>query len=225
MNAILIIEDEIEIAELISFALKREGFCVDYCHSAQTGLQLLEQLHPSLLILDVGLPDTDGLTFLKNLRAKDFTLPVIMLTARNDEIDRILGLELGADDYVGKPFSPRELTARVKAVLKRSQLISSHLPVKILQMHSDRQQITYQEKILPLTLAEYRLLTVLLAHPKRVFSREQLLTSIFTSNHPSDARTIDTHIKSLRKKLREAGADAALIQTHRGMGYSYQEPN
>ena len=163
-----------------------------------------------------------------------------MLTAQDEETDRILGLELGADDYIGKPFSPRELNARIKALLRRSSLAqrqpenernelqrsqNAHSPAPAVSQWQDDTQahcIRHQGQALPLTLGEYRLLRTLIAHPQRVYSREELLSAMFGSNHPSDPHTINTHIRALRQKLRNAQIDRACIHTHHGIGYSFQ---
>ena len=158
-----------------------------------------------------------------------------MLTAQDEETDRILGLELGADDYIGKPFSPRELNARIKALLRRTQRqpeneCSQNEPnpnppqAQWQQWQDDTQAhcIRHQGQALPLTLGEYRLLRTLIAHPQRVYTREELLTAMFGSNHPSDPHTINTHIRALRQKLRNAQIDPACIHTHHGIGYSFQ---
>lgn len=215
---ILIIEDEPEIANLTAFALKRDGLSVTHHTTATDGLAVAQTGQYALIILDVGLPDGDGFDVLKTLRQTS-NVPVIMLTARNDEVDRILGLELGADDYVCKPFSPRELVARVKAILKRATPHTA--PETGLHYDDSRQQIRYNGTPLPLTLAERKLLTHMMTHPQHVFSRDQLLTAIFSPNHPSDIRTIDTHIKTLRHKLRDVGMAEDTIKTHRAIGYSF----
>ncbi len=225
---IVIIEDEKEITDVVSFALKRAGMSCEYAQTAQQGLSLLKTLPCDLLILDVGLPDMDGFEVLKIIR-RQYQLPVIMLTAQNEEVDRILGLELGADDYIGKPFSPRELVARVKTVLKRcgdSTDTDMHDKEMITmgEFIFDKlgQRVLFREQVLPLTLAEFKIFTYMLAHPQQVFSRTQLLSAAFAVNHPSDLRTVDTHIKSLRHKLREAGCGSEVIITHRALGYSVQ---
>lgn len=231
---ILIIEDEREIAELVELSLARAHFTARIAPTAEQARQLLAREHFDLLLLDVGLPDTDGFELLKTLRPQH-PQPVIMLTAQDEETDRILGLELGADDYIGKPFSPRELNARIKALLRRTQRQpenewnefrrSQNEPAQSIPQWQDDTQahcIRHQGQALPLTLGEYRLLRTLIAHPQRVYSREELLTAMFGSNHPSDPHTINTHIRALRQKLRNAQIDPACIHTHHGIGYSFQ---
>lgn len=190
--------------------------------TAEQARQLLAREHFDLLLLDVGLPDTDGFELLKTLRPQH-PQPVIMLTAQDEETDRILGLELGADDYIGKPFSPRELVARVKAVLRRTQTQPAAEATPIWHDDAPACCIRHQGRELPLTQGEYRLLRTLLHRPGRVFSREELLTAMFGGNRPSDPHTINTHIRALRHKLREAGVAGEPIRTHHGLGYSFNE--
>lgn len=221
MNShILILEDERDIAELVEMALARSHYSAHIAVTAQQAQQLLAREHFDLLLLDIGLPDINGFDFLKIVRAQ-YTLPVIMLTAQDEETDRILGLELGADDYVGKPFSPRELVARIKAVLRRTQM--QMLPESITKWQDDEQAhcIRYQGQALPLTLGEYHLLRTLLHRRGRVFSREELLSAMFGEHHPSDPNTINTHIRALRQKLRAHQIDETCIRTHHGLGYSF----
>ena len=241
MPHILILEDEAEIAEIIAIALKRDCHTSQIAPTAQAAGQHLIREAYDLLLLDVGLPDINGFDYLKTLRHQHPSLPVIMLTAQDEETDRILGLELGADDYIGKPFSPRELNARIKALLRRisspaqrqpenernelQRSQNAHSPAPAVPQWQDDTQahcIRHQGQALPLTLGEYRLLRTLIAHPQRVYSREELLSAMFGSNHPSDPHTINTHIRALRQKLRAAQIDPACIHTHHGIGYSFQ---
>ena len=219
---ILIIEDEREIAELVELSLARAHFTARIAPTAEQARQLLAREHFDLLLLDVGLPDTDGFELLKTLRPQH-SQPVIMLTAQDEETDRILGLELGADDYIGKPFSPRELVARVKAVLRRTQTRPAAESVPVWHDDAPACCIRHQGRELPLTQGEYRLLRTLLYRPGRVFSREELLTAMFGGNRPSDPHTINTHIRALRHKLRAAGIADEHIRTHHGLGYSFNE--
>lgn len=221
---ILILEDEHEIAELVELALARANYTARIAVTAQQAQYHLASEHFDLLLLDVGLPDINGFDFLKHVRTQ-YTLPIIMLTAQDEETDRILGLELGADDYVGKPFSPRELVARIKAVLRRTEHATQKQPENpsTPQWQDDTQAhcIRYCGRALPLTLGEYHLLRTLLHRPERVFSREELLTAMFGDHHPSDPSTINTHIRALRQKLRAAHIDESCIRTHHGLGYSF----
>lgn len=228
-KCILVVEDEPSIADAISYALQTEGF-VPLC--ATTGKQTIDHLSGndsiSLIILDVGLPDTNGFDLLKRIRALS-DLPVIFLTARSGEIDRVVGLELGADDYVAKPFSPRELTARVRAVLRRTALPASDGPStpqiseSPFVIDKDRCSISYNGSLLELSRYEYRILSTLISKPGRVFTREQLLARISEDPDMSLQRTIDTHIKTIRQKLRQVTPDYDPISTHRGFGYSLKE--
>ncbi len=242
MPHILILEDEAEIAEIIAISLARDHHTSHIAPTAQAASQHLARQACDLLLLDVGLPDINGFDYLKILRAQHSRLPVIMLTAQDEETDRILGLELGADDYISKPFSPRELNARIKALLRRSQRQPENGWNEFQHSQNERNEfqpnpnqptpqwqddpqahcIRHQGQALPLTLGEYRLLRTLIARPQRVYTREELLTAMFGSNHPSDPHTINTHIRALRQKLRAAHIDPACIHTHHGIGYSFQ---
>lgn len=218
---ILIVEDERDIADLIHLALTRANMRGHIAATATTAKQALAH-HPfDLLLLDVGLPDENGFDFLKSFRQQN-TLPIIILTAQDSETDRVLGLELGADDYLGKPFSPRELIGRIKAVLRRSQPQPTTTTAPDWQDDKIAHCIRYRGISLPLTLGEYRLMRQFIHHPKQVFTRETLLTAMFDSQHPSDPRTIDTHIRALRRKLHAANISSSHIQTHHGIGYSFQ---
>jgi len=227
MTHILIVEDEPSIADTLIFVLQAEGFSVTWKTLAGDALNLLQSAPVDLVIMDVGLPDMTGFEACKQLR-KFSDIPVIFLTARGDELDRVVGLEIGADDYVVKPFSPREVAARVKVILKRvvsaapinSAIASnSHSEFKI---DRERLQIFYQQQLLQLTRVEFKLLQTLVEHPQRVFSRDQLLSAIGAAVEAGYDRSIDTHIKTLRAKLRQVSANAEPIQTQRGFGYCYQ---
>ncbi len=177
----------------------------------------------ALVVLDVGLPDMSGFDVCRELR-KQHAVPVIFLTARSSEVDKIVGLELGADDYLAKPFSPRELTARIRAVLRRSNGTSVTGTAPTGWTHDAAKcRISFQGKTLDLTRNEYRLLAALLAAPGRVFSRDQLMTAAWDDPGASFDRTVDAHIKTLRAKLRTVAPDADPIVTHRGLGYSLRE--
>jgi two-component system catabolic regulation response regulator CreB len=235
MPAILIVEDEVAIADTLLFALSSEGFTPRWVPLARAALEQLRQQPVDLVILDVGLPDMTGFEACKALRQFS-NVPVMFLTARADEIDRVVGLEIGADDYVVKPFSPREVVARVRAILKRSngnQPVTpggmrasggALVPVVLREfiVDAERLQISFVEQPLKLTALEFRLLQHLLSQPEHVFSREQLLAALGAAPEAGYERNIDTHIKSLRAKLREIAADREPLQTHRGFGYSYR---
>ncbi len=223
MPHILIVEDETAIADTLVFALQGEGFTTTWLSLAEAALEFQQRTPADLLILDVGLPDISGFEACKRLR-RFSEVPVIFLTARDAEIDRVVGLEIGADDYVVKPFSPREVAARVKAILKRMAPRSSEAVAEAggpFRVDAERVQIHYRDQLLVLTRHEFRLLQALLAQPERVFARKQLLDALGVPADAGYERNIDSHIKSLRAKLRQVAADAEPIQTHRGLGYSY----
>ena len=223
MPHILIVEDEAAIADTLIFALQSEGFGTTWLSLGEQALAAQQNQPADLLILDVGLPDISGFEVCKRLR-RFSEVPVIFLTARSEEIDRVVGLEIGADDYVVKPFSPREVAARVKAILKRMaprDPAPEIAPSGPFRVDGERVQIHYHGQLLSLTRHEFRLLQLLLAQPERVFSREQLLDGLGVAPDAGYERSIDSHIKSLRAKLRQVQAAAEPIQTHRGLGYSY----
>ena len=222
---ILVVEDEPAIADTIQYALESEGF---QCQRLEVGagvLEVLDRQPVALVVLDIGLPDMSGIEVCRRLRERH-DVPVIFLTARGGEVDRVVGLELGADDYVTKPFSPRELAARAKAVLRRARRSESP-PSKpadgAFGLDEERRLITYFGKPLDLARYEYRLLAVLLKRPGRVYSREQLMELVWDEPEASLDRTVDAHVKNLRAKLREVRPDVDPIATHRGMGYSLKE--
>ncbi|NMX94831.1 MULTISPECIES: two-component system response regulator CreB [unclassified Pseudomonas] len=220
MPHILIVEDEAAIADTLIFALQGEGFTTTWLTLGQAALEHQRQTPADLLILDIGLPDISGFETCKQLR-RFSEVPVMFLSARDGEIDRVVGLEIGADDYVVKPFSPREVAARVKAILKRVAPVAAPASGGLFQVDHERVQIHYRGQLLGLTRHEFRLLNCLLEQPERVFSREQLLDAVGVAADAGYERNIDSHIKSLRSKLRGVAADAEPIQTHRGLGYSY----
>ncbi|MFO1519601.1 MAG: two-component system response regulator CreB [bacterium] len=220
---ILIIEDEPSIADNLTYALKTEGFEAVWSSTGEKGYQHLQGGDVSLIILDVGLPDVSGFELCRRIR-KTNSVPILFLTARSDEIDRVVGLEIGADDYLVKPFSPRELTARVKAILRRLKPSvsepSSTRTYGPFQVDEDRFVISYAGEALALSRYEYRLLKVFLERPERVLSREQLMELAWEEPEASMDRTVDAHIKSLRAKLKKVKPEEDPIQTHRGLGYS-----
>lgn len=226
---ILIVEDEPAIADTLLYAFKTEGFDPEWCATGRAGLAALAAKPFALVVLDVGLPDGSGFEVCKELRRRS-AVPVIFLTARNAELDRVLGLELGGDDYLVKPFSPRELTARVKAVLRRTgpgqpvpDAPAARSATTTLDVDDERCVIRYHGAALDLTRYEFRLLRMLAAKPGRVYSREQLMAVVWEDPGASLDRTVDAHIKTVRAKLRAIAPEADLIQTHRGLGYSLRE--
>ncbi len=217
---IWLVEDETSIADTLIYALQTDGFEVEWFPLGQPLLARLEQTQPDFLILDVGLPDISGFELCKQVRTLTDT-PLMFLTARSEEIDRLIGLEIGADDYVAKPFSPREVCARVRVILRRSQPAPSQ-PIQPLALDEERARICFLGQPLTLTRYEYLLLKTLMLAPGRVYSRQQLMDLVWQDAEESLDRTVDTHIKTLRAKLRERDPDANLILTHRGLGYSLE---
>lgn len=221
---ILLIEDERSIAEAVLYALRSEGFEASWVQTGQEGIRSCEGDIPTLVVLDIGLPDINGLDVCRQIR-RHCSVPIIFLTARAEEVDRIVGLELGADDYIAKPFSPRELTARIRAVLRRiepRQGISEKVSVGPFSIDPARYQIDYHQVALSLSRYEYGLLKALLEQPGRVLSREQLMAKVWEHPDHSLERTVDTHIKTVRAKLRAVSANEDVIRTHRGIGYSIE---
>ncbi|MGH6646240.1 winged helix-turn-helix domain-containing protein [Aquabacterium sp.] len=227
---LLLLEDDPAIARTVAYALEREGFTVDHVllvRDARARLADPTQGYAAA-ILDVGLPDGNGLDLCRDLRqgpGRHARLPIVMLTARGEELDRVLGLELGADDYLTKPFSPRELCARLRALLRRASHASAPEPASpasppLLVSDEAGQRIRHGDTWLPLTRREHGLLVALLKVPGRIWSREALLDAVWGLDADSTDRTVDTHIKTLRAKLREACGDVELIVTHRGLGYA-----
>lgn len=216
-QSILIIEDESAIADTLIYALKSEGYVPHHCILGSEGLAQLRSGQYALAILDVGLPDISGFDVCR--QARTFTdLPIIFLTARTEEIDRIVGLEIGADDYVAKPFSPREIVARVRARLRRAVPAPSNTPA--FEVEAEAARIRFCGTLLDLTRYEYLLLKALLDHPGRIYSRDELMDRIWRDALDTSDRTVDTHIKTLRAKLKAVREDPDPIVTHRGMGYS-----
>ncbi|WP_422844921.1 winged helix-turn-helix domain-containing protein [Acidovorax sp. M2(2025)] len=223
---LLLLEDDPAIARTVAYALERDGLAVTHSLLVHDARQQLRRTRFDLLVLDVGLPDGSGLDLLRDVRgaAQTVAIPVLMLSAHGEEIDRVLGLELGADDYLTKPFSPRELAARVKALLRRTGHGNGHAspaPAAAPLFHDDEpgQRISLRGQALPLTRREYRLLSHLLRGAGRIHSREALLAAAWGDDSESTDRTVDTHIKTLRAKLREVDPEREYISTHRGMGY------
>ncbi|GAU03774.1 two-component system response regulator CreB [Burkholderia stabilis] len=232
---ILIVEDEMAIADTIVYALGTDGMHTVHCTLGQAALDHLRDTRFDLVVLDVGLPDLSGFEVCRRLRT--FTdVPVIFLTARHDEIDRIVGLEIGADDYVVKPFSPRELAARVRVILRRFYRTATPQPTPApapaeaqaettapgFVLDTEGARVSWLGHALDLTRYEFGLLALLVRHPGRIYSREQLMDLVWHEALDSADRTVDTHIKTLRAKLRAIDPERDPIRTHRGMGYSLQ---
>jgi two-component system catabolic regulation response regulator CreB len=225
MRKILLIEDEPSIADNIIYALKTEGFAPTWCQTGADGLRAFAEHTFALVILDVGLPDMNGFELCKKMRAGS-CVPIIFVTARKDEIYRVVGLEIGGDDYVVKPFAPRELTARVKAILRRTESGGAAQPAQTARLFSideERCEIRYRGSPLQLSRYEFRLLKVLIQKPGRVYSRDQLMEMAWEEPDTALDRTVDAHIKTLRAKLRAVCDDEDPIRTHRGLGYSLKD--
>jgi two-component system catabolic regulation response regulator CreB len=240
MALVLLVEDERAIAESLEFALRRDGFQVTHAGTLAAAQAALG--HCDLVVLDLMLPDGSGFDLLRDMRESGLRTPVIILSSREEESDRVAGLEGGADDYVTKPFSPREVVARVRAVLRRvapsrpltaapppppapppaTEVAPPRLSTPLV-VDAETRRAFYQGNLLDLTRTEFDLLRVLGSAPERVFSRQQLLDRIFGEGYAVTDRTVDAHIKALRKKLHAAGADPELIETERGVGYRLRD--
>jgi two-component system alkaline phosphatase synthesis response regulator PhoP len=225
---ILVVDDEPFIVELVKFNLESAGYEVITASDGHEALKLIEKEHPDLIILDIMLPGIDGMEICRALRFKRETrdIPVILLTAKTGEIDKVLGLEMGADDYITKPFSPRELVARVRAVLRRTdkkarseELIKAG-PVVI---DVDRHEVFVDGKKKDFTPKEFELLKLLASNPGKVFSREYLLENVWGYDYLGDTRTVDVHIRHLRQKIEKNSEDPKYIKTVRGVGYKFNE--
>ncbi len=221
---ILVVEDDPGIQELIAVNLSNAGHCVQLTADAEAALALTLETHPDLVLIDWMLPGMSGIDLTRQFRSQPHTrdVSIIMLTARNDERDKITGFEAGADDYVTKPFSPRILLARIAAVLRRRlpQASQESIEVRGLRLDPAAQRVSFEGVNLALGPTEFRLLHFLMTHPDRVYSREQLLNQVWGGNYYGEERTVDVHIRRLRAAMEKGGHDA-LIQTVRGCGYSF----
>lgn len=220
---ILIVEDETKLAQVVRDYLHRDGYDTVLIHHGDEALPWLADHHPDLILLDLMLPGTDGLTICREIR-KTANTPIIMTTARVEEIDRLLGLELGADDYICKPYSPREVVARVKAVLRRTHLNRASVPAgeRKLELPDNDNKVRYGDRQTELTAIEMRLLQVLMTHPGRIHSRDQLMDEIYPDRRLVNDRTIDSHIKNLRKKLNQLAPDQEFVRSVYGAGYKFE---
>jgi len=220
---VLVAEDEKPIADLIGMYLRRDGFGVHAVATGPDALAAARRLHPVALILDVGLPGIDGTEVCRTLRAEGDPVPILFCTARDDEIDRVLGLEMGGDDYITKPFSPREVVARVKAVLRRTggpiDAEDRSLVIGAVELNRSRHRVTVSGEPIDLTATEFDLLAYLMARPGRVVTRDQLLSGVWGYSAAAGTRTVDVHVAQVRAKLGEASP----IRTVRGVGYSADE--
>ncbi len=224
---ILVVDDERPIAEILKYNLEKEGYEVILAYDGEEALTHLAQEHPDLILLDIMLPKKDGFTVCREIRAHRKDIPIIMLTARETEIDKVLGLELGADDYVTKPFSAREVMARVKAILRRSRPSGSEINKQLrfgdLIVDLDAMQVFNRGRPVELTPKEYFLLSVLIRRPGHVFNRQQLLDQVWGYDYFGDERTVDVTIRRLREKLELNSAEPEYIQTKRGVGYFFRQ--
>jgi len=229
-RCVLIIEDEQAIVDILKFNFKKEGYKVLEAMDGQTGLELALSENPDLILLDVMLPKMDGFEVCKKIREKS-SVPVIMLTAREEEVDKVLGLELGADDYMTKPFSIRELTARVKANLRRtsidrasqSQDSASLITSGDLTINVERYEVSKYGKVIDITLREFELLKFLATQPERIFSRENLLENVWGYEYYGDVRTVDVTVRRLREKIEDDPGMPRYIITKRGVGYYFNK--
>jgi len=225
---VLLVEDESSIADNIQYALKAASFEVLWATSGMEALSLFKEQSIDLVILDIGLPDMDGFEVCRQIREIS-QVPLLFLTARSDEIDRVVGLEMGADDYICKPFSPRELVARVKTNLRRYQLPLSAAAASSsaeqgdnLVLNEEHRTVHFCGQLLDITRYEFGILQVMHKHPKRVYSRDELLEKVWHEPDNSIDRVVDTHIKTLRAKLKDIDGQKEVIKTHRGIGYSLE---
>ncbi len=217
---ILIVEDEPKIASLLADYLHSAGFSTTHLDRGDSVERWLQQQHTDLILLDVMLPGKDGLELCKSIRRRRDT-PIIMVTARVEEIDRLLGLELGADDYICKPFSPREVVARVKTILRRIRAGADSAPA-VLSLDGTAYRASIKGSALSLTAVEFKLLQILVDQPGRIFSRDQLMDAMYTDHRIVSERTVDSHIKKLRKKIAERLPDREIIHSVYGVGYKYE---
>jgi DNA-binding response OmpR family regulator len=221
---ILVVDDEPAVTDLLAYNLRKAGYEILLATNGSEALHLASESSPDLILLDLMIPEIDGLDVCRELR-KTSGVPIIMVTARGEEIDRVVGLELGADDYVSKPFSVRELLARIKAVLRRAQTNEANEPITILhgkgglQLNVETRIVTVNEIVLSLTRLEFDLLNLFLTNAGRVLTRERLLEQAWGYNFVGDTRAVDSAIKRLRAKLREASTEADSIEAVRGVGY------
>lgn len=226
MYRILVVEDEEPISDILKFSLEKEGYTVDTAFDGAEALTKAQAFGPDLLLLDVMLPEMSGFDVCKQIR-RFSDVPIIMITARDSEVDKVLGLELGADDYVTKPFGMRELLARVKANLRRPMLSDNQSSGLSRQrtvlgdvvIDHDRYEVTKRSTVIPLTHREFELLSFLAARPGMVYSRDSLLTEVWGSDYEGDARTVDVTIRRLREKLEDDPGNPAYVLTKRGVGY------
>ncbi|MDT8859422.1 response regulator transcription factor [Alkalihalobacillus sp. MEB130] len=234
---LLIVDDEESIVTLLQFNLEQSGFEVTTAMDGATALELATEKSYDLLILDLMLPEMDGLDVCKHLRQNKVTTPILMLTAKDDEFDKVLGLELGADDYMTKPFSPREVVARVRAILRRVQPPTLETSTELaaqkenvirfgeVEIHPDNYEVLFKQTALELTPKEFELLLYLATNKGRVLTRDQLLNAVWNYEFVGDTRIVDVHISHLREKIEENTKKPTYIKTIRGLGYKLEDPS
>ncbi|GIN40058.1 MULTISPECIES: response regulator YycF [Heyndrickxia] len=231
-KTILVVDDEKPIADILQFNLKKEGYTVHCAYDGDEAIKMVEELNPDLLILDIMLPKRDGIEVCREVRKK-YEMPIVMLTAKDSEIDKIIGLELGADDYVTKPFSTRELIARVKANLRRHQQVatqteeeekSSEIAIGSLVIHPDAYIVSKRGETIELTHREFELLYYLAQHIGQVMTREHLLQTVWGYDYYGDVRTVDVTVRRLREKVEDNPSHPIWIVTRRGVGYYLRNP-
>jgi two-component system response regulator VicR len=230
---ILVVDDEKPIADILQFNLKKEGYVVYCAYDGNEAIQLVEEIQPDLILLDIMLPLRDGMEVCREVRKK-YEMPIIMLTAKDSEIDKVLGLELGADDYVTKPFSTRELIARVKANLRRHQQIlaqpdaeneTNEIEIGSLTIHPDAYVVSKRGETIELTHREFELLFYLAKHIGQVMTREHLLQTVWGYDYYGDVRTVDVTVRRLREKIEDSPSHPTWIVTRRGVGYYLRNPD
>lgn len=225
---ILLVDDEDAIQKLLSFPLQKDGYRVVEARDGEAALRCFEEAKIDLVVLDLALPKLDGLEVCRRLRARS-TVPIIMLTARDEEIDKVIGLEIGADDYITKPFSIREFRSRVRALLRRASLAPAvdageEIEVGPVRINRARRRVDVEGRSPELTYVEFELVRILAEQPGRVFSRSDLLEEVWGSSQYRDPRTVDVHVRHLREKLERDAGKPELILTVRGVGYRFREP-
>ncbi|MGC7815328.1 response regulator [Staphylococcus epidermidis] len=230
---ILVVDDEQSIVTLLKYNLETTGYIVEVAYDGEEALKKVETEQPELIVLDVMLPKKDGIEVCKTIRSDKNLVPILMLTAKDDEFDRVLGLELGADDYMTKPFSPREVVARVKAILRRSQFVNEiekeyvddeDIIIGSIRIRPEFFEVYKEDELLELTPKEFELLLYLIERQGRVITREHMLNSVWNYEFAGDSRIVDVHISHLRDKLEENPKQPKLIKTVRGLGYKLERP-
>ncbi|WP_381404524.1 response regulator [Staphylococcus epidermidis] len=230
---ILVVDDEQSIVTLLKYNLETAGYIVEVAYDGEEALKKVETEQPELIVLDVMLPKKDGIEVCKTIRSDKNLVPILMLTAKDDEFDRVLGLELGADDYMTKPFSPREVVARVKAILRRSQFVNEiekedvddeDIIIGSVRIRPEFFEVYKEDELLELTPKEFELLLYLIERQGRVITREHMLNSVWNYEFAGDSRIVDVHISHLRDKLEENPKQPKLIKTVRGLGYKLERP-